>query len=660
MRYQLITKLVFTLLSLVLFLTARPQDLLDSAYVSVNRLEVKQYEAGKNITVIKSQEIQNLPVTSVDELLRYVAGVNLNTRAAFGVQSDIGMRGSTFSQVLILVDNQRINDPLTAHFNNNIPIPLSEIHHIEIVRGAAAASFGADAVGGVIHIKTKAFVNLFDNDEKFGLNGNISVGEYNLTQTDIGVFEQKAKFGYSGAIKTVSSVGEQHVNPNRATRPVDSLYRNFFDLKTYTMAATYRHKDFKLYTRFGGDFREFSAKYFYTISDLDESIEKVNSYWSQIAAQYDGAKSTTFLTAAYRNNKDSFAFNPAIPANLHTTQRINATLLQNRKVFGFNLSYGAQFDWQDIVSTDRGDHTTPTYAAFILTHNEVGKVRANGGFRFEYSENIGLQMLPQLNVSIPGENYVIRSSIGRTIRQGDFTERFTSYNIPNLTPGRNAGNPDLEAETALSYDLGIDAYLPKNIKLSSTLYARNSRNLIDYSLTPSSEISNLPNLLDSASYLYALNIGEAFTWGNELSIQQTTELKNGKLEFVLNHTLAITTTSDSIVSKYISNHPIHNVAGQVVFNHKFVTFTLGANYLTRNAERVASINGSIEPNYLLLNAKLQLYSKDVSGGFFIEARNFTNNQYQEILGAQLPGRWILGGINWNINRVKVKSPIIFR
>ena len=160
--------------------------------------------------------------------------------------------------------------------------------------------------------------------------------------------------------------------------------------------------------------------------------------------------------------------------------------------------------------------------------------------------------------------------------------------------------------------------------------------------------------------MYALNIGEAFTWGNELSIRQTTELKNGKLEFVLNHTLAITTTSDSIVSKYISNHPINNVAGQVVFNHKFVTFTIGANYLTRNAEQVASINGSIEPNYLLLNAKLQLYSKDLSGGFFIEARNFTNTQYQEILGAQLPGRWILGGINWNINRVKVKIPIILK
>ena len=97
----------------------------------------------------------------MDELLQYVGGVNINNRGGFGVQSDIGMRGSTFSQVLVLVDNQRINDPLTAHFNNYVPIPLSEVHHIEIVRGSASASFGADAVGGIIHIKTKTYEGLF-------------------------------------------------------------------------------------------------------------------------------------------------------------------------------------------------------------------------------------------------------------------------------------------------------------------------------------------------------------------------------------------------------------------------------------------------------------------------------------------------------------------
>jgi iron complex outermembrane receptor protein len=58
---------------------------------------VKKYESGKNITVLSQREIQQLPVTSVDELLQYVGGINVNSRGGFGVQADIGMRGSTYS-----------------------------------------------------------------------------------------------------------------------------------------------------------------------------------------------------------------------------------------------------------------------------------------------------------------------------------------------------------------------------------------------------------------------------------------------------------------------------------------------------------------------------------------------------------------------------------
>ena len=80
------------------------QTHLDSVTVSATRLPVKKYESGKNITVLSQQDIQQLPVTTVDELLQYVGGVNINSRGSFGVQADIGMRGSTYSQVLVLVD----------------------------------------------------------------------------------------------------------------------------------------------------------------------------------------------------------------------------------------------------------------------------------------------------------------------------------------------------------------------------------------------------------------------------------------------------------------------------------------------------------------------------------------------------------------------------
>ena len=136
---------------------AQAQESLDTTVVSSNRLQDKYKETGKTVVVLTSKDIEQYAVNSVEDLLQDVAGVNLNSRGGFGVQSDIGLRGSTFSQVLVLIDNQRLNDGLTGHFNNNIPIALSEIDRIEIINGPSGVSYGSDAVGGVIHIKTKTY-----------------------------------------------------------------------------------------------------------------------------------------------------------------------------------------------------------------------------------------------------------------------------------------------------------------------------------------------------------------------------------------------------------------------------------------------------------------------------------------------------------------------
>ena len=84
--------------------------------VSSNRLQDKYKETGKTVVVLTSKDIEQYAVNSIEDLLQDVAGVNLNSRGGFGVQSDIGLRGSTFSQVLVLIDNQRLNDGLTGHF----------------------------------------------------------------------------------------------------------------------------------------------------------------------------------------------------------------------------------------------------------------------------------------------------------------------------------------------------------------------------------------------------------------------------------------------------------------------------------------------------------------------------------------------------------------
>ena len=649
---------IIILCSALFTLSLFAQNTIDSVKVSATRLLVKQYESGKTITIITQKQIQQLPVTTIDELLQYVGGININSRGGFGVQADIGMRGSTYSQVLVLVDNQRINDPLTGHYNNNVPVPMSEIGRVEVVRGSAAASFGADAVGGIIHIKTKAYEALNNNREYTSTTGNVGFGENNLTTTDLQIQQQYKKFGFTASMRSAASDGEEFVNPNFTnSQRGDSLNYTQFDLKTYSVAANYRSNKLKAYARVGIDARDFNAKYFYTTSSFDESTESTGAKWLQGAVNYDSKLGKSELSASFKKSTDEFIFNPLFPTNFHEMQRLNATLSHRFRLKGVNLNAGVQTDWQDITSNDRGDHTRMSNAGFILASKNIKNLSLNGGLRLEQSEQIGLQLIPQINAAYRNGIVVFRSSIGRAIRQGDFTEQFNNNNTPLVSAGRSVGNPDLAPESSWNYDIGVDA-LFGDFKISNTLFGRNSTDLIDFALTSGSDISNLTNLADTFNYLYAQNISEAFTWGNELSIQYRKNFGKTKLTSRLNYTFLKTTSPDSITSKYISNHPKHNLNGAI--NYAFYGFNVnvGGSFITRNGEEFPAADATIPTDYALLNARVSYTTKLLPLSVYLDVRNVLDTQYQEILGARMPGRWIIGGIKWNINNRKPMTVLL--
>ncbi|MGL6129443.1 TonB-dependent receptor, partial [Chryseobacterium artocarpi] len=110
--------------------------------------------ANQNITVITKEEIANSPSKSIDEILQQVPGMDIRRRGANGVQSDIGFRGSSFEQVLLLLNGVRINDSQTGHNSMNLPVDLEDVEKIEIIKGPAARRFGQNAYAGVINVIT--------------------------------------------------------------------------------------------------------------------------------------------------------------------------------------------------------------------------------------------------------------------------------------------------------------------------------------------------------------------------------------------------------------------------------------------------------------------------------------------------------------------------
>ena len=126
----------FVSISLFLSLVSKPSAQqsfrLDTLLVQTTRIPLKASETGRSISILSKEQIQQLPATTFYELLQTICGVEVQSRGGFGVQGDIVMRGTTFSQVWVLIDGRKINDPLTGHFKWYVRVANREIDRIEI------------------------------------------------------------------------------------------------------------------------------------------------------------------------------------------------------------------------------------------------------------------------------------------------------------------------------------------------------------------------------------------------------------------------------------------------------------------------------------------------------------------------------------------------
>ena len=335
---------------------AQDTQVIDTVVVTALRAPLTVAQAGRSISVINARDIAAYNATSIDEILQLTAGVEVQSRGGFGVQSNILLRGSTFTQVLILVDGMRINDPLTGHFNGYIPVAQEEIAKIEVLRGAASAVFGPDAVGGVVNIITK--VNDASYDQR-SISGNLAYGQFNLRDFNVGLTESTEKIRFSAGVSVKQSDGElvQPVSSDPNTEL--EAFNTFFDITTAGVGLSYSiNPKWQLSARSSYDFRDFNARYFFTTSTFDKSTETVSGVFNHVSLRHLGGQSSTQIDVAHKVNTDEFVFSPDFPStNNHTTHLTNV-LVSNFRSLGDNLSLktGVQLDRRSISSNDRGDH----------------------------------------------------------------------------------------------------------------------------------------------------------------------------------------------------------------------------------------------------------------------------------------------------------------
>jgi vitamin B12 transporter len=577
---------------------------LDPVVVTGSRIPYHLSESAYSISVISREEIEILPADNISDVLKYINGVDVRQRGARGVQADVGIRGGSYEQTLIMVDGVNMSDPQTGHHNMDLPVNLNDIERIEIVKGPAARIYGPNAMGGVINIITRDV-----NSNSFG--GHVVYGEY-------GYYD----LGAQGALS-----GDKASGRLSASRRYSSGYLGGkdtdFDIKTINYKGVLKSESNNFQLGMGFTDKDLGAYKFYSDTFPDQR-EKTETFLLYGNADLIMTNMEVMPRIHWRHHKDEYKININGVWNIndHRTDVLGAqvnTLIMSG--LG-DTSIGGEAELEDMESSSLGDHDRGRQAVF-LEHRFYPSDRLTMGMGVSavHYSCWGWEYWPGADMNIELiDGFTWFASFEKSFRVPTYTELYY------VTPA-NQGNSDLKPEKAWTGETGL-RWLNHGITADFSLFYRDSEDVIDWSRRP------------GETAWQATNIATVRTKGGEVGVTFYPEsFFNAK--WLSSVGIAYTyldsdRDTQGMESKYVLDYLRHQVNGSMVFSW---LPSLKQVIKTRYGKRMAG------DSYTVVDTRLTYTLSNYE--VFLEATNLFNENYIESGFTPMPDRWIMGGIKFN-------------
>lgn len=195
--------------------SAHAQLQLKDQVVTASRVATPVTDVIGDVSIIDRTQLDLAGQSSLHDVLAQQPGIQIAPNGSYRSNTGVYLRGAASSQTIVLVDGMRVGSATSgsAAFEN---LPLERIERIEILRGAASALYGPDAVGGVIQIFTR------DPGQNLSATASIGVGSDGQQQAGASIRGGDASVGYSlGAsrekatgISTIATPASFSYNPD--------------------------------------------------------------------------------------------------------------------------------------------------------------------------------------------------------------------------------------------------------------------------------------------------------------------------------------------------------------------------------------------------------------------------------------------------------------
>ena len=584
---------------------AGPATVAQSITVTTTLEPLPLAESDRSVNLISPRE-QPLVSNSVVDLLRQDASLNLQARAANGVQADLSLRGTTFEQSLILLNGLRINDPETGHLNLDIPIPLDAVNRIDILHGSGSTFYGSDAIGGAVNLLTQP------PTPSLSVVASAGGGSYNS-------IEQHLRASYTTGPFAEQLTGSRDASdgfiPDRNYSSNALASETWLTWKPGTTDILLATSD-----------RPYGANQVY---GPYPSWERTKGWFASIQQQLGAQTAASF---GYRRHSDLFVLfvdQPAIYENNHiTTSYEGAFRRASAPSPNTTLSYGVEADGDAINSNSLGQHSRNQGAGYAnLSLRALRRFSFSLGAREEIlsgavnsTDNV---FSPSVAAAYALSHTVrLRASAGHGFRLPTYVDLY--YADPTTV-----GNPNLKPESSWSFEAGIDwAPTDSRLTLTAAAFRLQQKDAIDYAKT----IQSTPTLTASEPW-QAINIQNLNITGAEAT---------ARLRLTANQQIQFSYSSAHAAS------PPPNLLSEYAYNYAAQNALLrwtGTFHQLNAHTQINIVQKTQHTAYPLWDVALSRNTGHLRP--YLRALNLSNTGYQEIPQVPLQGRTIMAGAEFN-------------
>lgn len=503
--------------------SAQPPTSLSRVVVLGARVPLTAGQETEGLTVLTREKIERMGVASGADLLRQVAGVQVDQLGGPGGLSLAYIRGSDPNHVLVLIDGVRVIDPTNSRGGgfDLSSISPNEIERIEVLRGAASSTYGADALGGVINILTRR--------DETGASSSAGAG-------GLGYRALSARASLAGEdgsrLSLSASTLKDGLESEGSRLRLDqlSLAGRILVSKDSRVEMQLRHAD-----RTSSTFPDDSGGV--ELAEI-RSLERGRSEGTSLGLRYlvdAGAWSLTLEGTGFRHLQitDSPGVAPGVRSDFGLPASSSRTLYRRTGVLlnavrhmagGTELALGGEFQREQgtAVTTyelfgmqipadfDLRRNTRSAFAEIKWVASPKLTVRA--GVRHDAVDGNGAQTSPTVGVRY-GLSEANDDADGHLMASYSEGFRPPSFFALGLPPALG-GNPTLNAEHSRGFSVGYGKSLPRGVgELSMAVFRRNYTDLVTF--------DNEANQLVNAERVYV----KGFEFAIQLQASETFNLQ---------------------------------------------------------------------------------------------------------------------------------------